>query len=126
MDDLTKVLLAFVAVVPTAATGFAFWLLERKIEQRAKHEDEARQRRQRELDAREEARQKNEILTIQLVNAALALGEATARAVKRIPESQCNGDMDGALEYAEKIKHEHKQFLYEQSVSSIYRKEGTT
>ena len=32
--------------------------------------------------------------------AAMALGEATAKAVQRIPDSHCNGDMHEALEYA--------------------------
>ena len=54
------------------------------------------------------------------VNAAIALGEATARAVQRIPDANCNGDMHDALEYAEKIKHEQKDFLTEQGVEAIY------
>lgn len=95
--------------IPSAITGFCFWMLERKIE-----------RRQKEQDKKDEARKQNEIIVLKGVNAAIALGEATARAVQRIPDAHCNGDMHQALEYAEKIKHEQKDFLTEQGVEAIY------
>lgn len=95
--------------IPSAITGFCFWMLEKKIE-----------RRQKEQDRKDEARKQNEIIVLKGVNAAIALGEATARAVQRIPDAHCNGDMHQALEYAEKIKHEQKDFLTEQGVEAIY------
>lgn len=105
--DATTILIAM--SVPSAITGFCFWVLESKIAKR-----EALQ------DKKDEARKQNEIIVIKGVNAAIALGEATARAVQRIPESNCNGDMHAALDYAEKIKHEQKDFLTEQGVEAIY------
>lgn len=95
--------------IPSAITGFCFWLMEKKIE-----------KRQKEQDKKDEARKQNEIIVLKGVNAAIALGEATARAVQRIPDTHCNGDMHQALEYAEKIKHEQKDFLTEQGVEAIY------
>ncbi|MEZ3444295.1 MAG: serine/threonine protein kinase [Lachnospiraceae bacterium] len=95
--------------VPSAITAFCFWLLEKKIE-----------KRQKEQDKKDDARKQNEIIVLKGVNAAIALGEATARAVQRIPDAHCNGDMHQALEYAEKIKHEQKDFLTEQGVEAIY------
>lgn len=95
--------------IPSAITGFAFWAIERRI---AKHE--ALQ------DKKDEARKKNEVLVIKSVNAAIALGEATAKAVQRIPDAHCNGDMHAALDYAAKIKHEQKDFLTEQGVDALY------
>ena len=71
-------------------------------------------------EEREKAREKNEVLIIQGMGAAIALGEATAEAVQRIPDAHCNGDMHAALEYARKVKHEHKEFLTEQSVQALY------
>ena len=53
-------------------------------------------------------------------NAALALGEATARAVQRIPDAHCNGDMHAALNYAAKIKHEQRDFLAAQGIDNIF------
>ena len=49
-----------------------------------------------------------QIITIQGTSAAIALGEATARAVQRIPDAHCNGNMHAALDYAAKIKHAQK------------------
>ena len=49
----------------------------------------------------------------------MALAEATAKAVQRIPEAHCNGDMDGALHYAEKIKNEQREFLRKQAIDSL-------
>ncbi|MCI8371480.1 MAG: serine/threonine protein kinase [Lachnospiraceae bacterium] len=95
--------------IPSAFTGFCFWMLQRKIS-----------KKQEEEDKKDEARRKNEIIVIEGVNAAIALGEATARAMERIPDAKCNGDMHKALEYAEKIKHKHKDFMTEQGVDSIY------
>ncbi|MGN1375752.1 MAG: serine/threonine protein kinase, partial [Prevotella sp.] len=71
-------------------------------------------------DKKDEARKKNEVLVIKSVNAAIALGEATAKAVQRIPDAHCNGDMHAALDYAAKIKHEQKDFLTEQGVDALY------
>lgn len=107
MDLITTLIIAM--SVPSAITGFAFWAIERKIE-----------KRDAEQDKKDEARKKNEIIVIKGVTAAIALGEATARAVQRIPDAHCNGDMHSALEYAGKIKHEQKDFLTEQGIEAIY------
>lgn len=52
--------------IPTAITAFCSWMLQRRIAKR-----EAVQ------DAREAAREENEVLLIQNTRAALALAEAT-------------------------------------------------
>ena len=93
--------------IPTAITSLG--LLQRRSSKR-----EAVQ------DAREAAREQNEVLLIQNTRAALALAEATAVAVQRIPDAHCNGDMHAALEYARKVKHAQKDFLPEQGVKAIY------
>lgn len=95
--------------IPTAITAFCSWMLQRRITKQ-----EAAQ------DAREAAREKNEVLLIQNTRAALALAEATATAVQRIPDAHCNGDMHAALEYARKVKHAQKDFLTEQGIHAIY------
>lgn len=107
------------AGIPSAITGFCFWLIEQSFQKRADKEKAEREQRQKEVDAREDAREKNELCIINCVNAALALGEATARAVQRIPDAHCNGDMHAALEYAQKVKHEQKDFLNEQALKQI-------
>jgi len=95
--------------IPTAITAFCSWALQRRITRR-----EAAQ------DRRDAAREKNEVLMIRSIGAAIALSEATAEAVQRIPDAHCNGDMHAALEYAKKVKHEQKDFLTEQGVQALY------
>lgn len=115
--DVTAIIIA--ASIPSALTGFFFWLVEQKIQKRSEIEKAEREKRQKAVDARERAREKNELCIINSVNASLALGEATARAVQRIPDAHCNGDMHAALDYAQKVKHEQKSFLNEQAIKSV-------
>lgn len=108
------------AGIPSGITAFCFGLIERKIQTRDDKEKEERDRLQRDAERRDEARRQNELIIIESVNAAIALGEATARAVQRIPDAQCNGDMHAALDYATEIKHKHKDFITGQGVQAIY------
>lgn len=105
--------------IPSALTGFLVWNFERKIAKReAKREKEQEERHKKEAE-REKAREELQILTIQGVSAAIALGEATAKAVQRIPDAHCNGDMHDALNYAIKIKHKKKDFLTRMGIASV-------
>lgn len=92
--------------IPTAVTSLGLFFLQRKIARRERKEDE-----------REAARRKHEVLTIKGVKAAIALGEATAEALKN---GHCNGETDAALKYAREVKHETNDFLTETSVKHIY------
>ncbi|MEY8402389.1 serine/threonine protein kinase [Oscillospiraceae bacterium 44-34] len=92
--------------IPSAITGFCFWMLQRRMTKR----DE-------ELDRREKAREKNEVLLVRSVGAAIALGEAAATALKN---GHANGETEAALEYARQVKHEQKDFLTEQGIRSMY------
>ena len=101
MDSINLVLIS----IPSAFTGLCFWLLERKISDREKRQEE-----------REKVREQNELLLVKSVGAAIALGEASAIALKN---GHTNGETEAALEYARQVKHEQKDFLYEQSVKNI-------
>ena len=119
---MNDIILAVVvaASIPSAITGFCFWLLEQRITKQSKKREDDEARRRSAQEKREKAREQHELLLVQGVNAALALGEATAKAVQRIPDAHCNGDMHAALEYAEKAKHAQRDFLAKQGVESIY------
>ena len=119
--DVTAIIVA--ASIPSALTGFFFWLIEQSIQKRADKEKAEREERQKEVDAREQIREKKELCIINCVNASLALGEATARAVQRIPDAHCNGDMHAALDYAPMVKNEHMYFLNEQALKQILKQE---
>lgn len=108
------------AGIPTATVGFGIWWIQHKIECKEAEDNAKRQARQKEIDERDAAREKSELYMVKSIGAAMALCEATAKAVQRIPDAHCNGDMHAALEYAEKIKHEQKDFLQEQALKNIY------
>ena len=109
--DFTPYIVAFVAAlgVPSAITGFLFKRIEKKLDQREK-----------EREKEEEIREQSEFMMVKSIGAAIALGEATARAVQRIPDAKCNGDMHAALEYATSVKHEQKDFLIKRGIHDVY------
>lgn len=109
--SVAELLLAFVAAmgIPSAIMGFVVWKLEHRISQKEKESEE-----------REAAREKLLVLIVQSSAAAIALGEATAKAVQRIPDAHCNGDMHDALEYATSIKHKQKEFLTTQGIQALW------
>lgn len=76
-------------------------------------------RMEKKMDEKDKAREEHEFLIIKSINASMALGEATAEAVARIPDANCNGDMHAALDYAREVKHEQKDFLNRQAVHAI-------
>lgn len=78
------------------------------------------EKREKMREEKERVREKQEFLMVKGIGAALALGEATAEAVARIPDANCNGDMHKALEYAREIKHEQKDFLTQQGIEAIF------
>lgn len=95
--------------IPSGITAFCFWILERRLDKREKKREE-----------KEKIREKQEFLMVKGIGAAIALGEATAEAVSRIPDTNCNGDMHAALKYAKEIKHEQKDFLTQQGIEAIF------
>lgn len=102
-------------ILPLCIFFFQRYIKRRDAEQdRKEREKEAKQRN---LEAH---RRKNEILTVKGVFAAIALSEETARVVKSVYGTECNGQMNKALELAKEVKEEQNNFLTEQGLNSIY------
>lgn len=95
--------------IPTAITGLLVWWLKRHIEKR----DEERETREKNVE-------KLMLYIMQTSRATNVLAEATAKAVQRIPDAHCNGDMKHALELAEKIQNEEKDFIMDQGIKHIF------
>ena len=108
--NLAEALLAFVAAmgIPGAIMGVVVWKLEGHITKREKA-----------LEEHEKAQKDLLVLLVQSTSASIALGEATAKAVQRIPDAHCNGDMKGALDYATTVKHRQKDFLTKQGIDAL-------
>ena len=97
------------AGVPSAICGLLVWWLKRKIDER---------------DARQEEREKNMedlmMMIMQTSRANNVLAEATAKAVQRIPDAKCNGDMVTALKRASELQKAEKDFIMQQGVKRIF------
>ncbi len=106
--ELGSFVAAFLAAmgIPSAIMGLIIWRLERHI---AAQETDAAQKNA--------AQQQLMVLLVKSTRASIALGEATAHAMQR---GHTNGDMEAALAYAAKVKHEQKDFLAEQGIHNLY------
>ena len=100
--------------VPSAITGVIVWRFQRKIEKRDNEREQT-------AAEQEKARENLQLLNTQATLAAITRAEATARAVERIPDAHCNGDMHSALEYATGVKRKIRDFLETQGVKSVVK-----
>lgn len=105
--------------IPSAFTGFCFWMLERRIKKRDDEEKREREKREKLQDERERQRKEYELCQLNMTIASMALAEATAEAVQRIPDTHCNGEMRAALEYAQQVKNKQRDFLRRQAVEHL-------
>lgn len=64
----------------------------------------------------EKAREDLMVMLVESTGAAIALAEATGRAMQR---GHTNGDMEAALDYAATIKHKQKTFLTRQGIHAM-------
>ena len=107
--ELTIAQLIALFGIPSAITGLGIWWFKRRVEQSEKKSQE---------------QQENiEALIMMIVQSSKAnqIGiQAIARAVQRIPDAQCNGDMTTALAEMEKIQAQEKQFLISKGIKYLF------
>lgn len=72
--------------------------------------------RQAKTEKQEEERHKLRLLQVEGILATMALSESVANAIKN---GHTNGDMEEALEYEKKKKHEINDFLRKEGINSI-------
>lgn len=101
--------LLIAAGIPTAVCGFLVWMLKRYIDKREKDREEHDQNMQKMM-----------MMIMQTGRANNVLAVATAKAVQRIPDAKCNGDMTSALEEASRIQREEKDFLMQMGVKRVF------
>ena len=94
--------------LPSAITGLLVWWLKRYIDKKEKEREVRLDRFEDLID-----------LVMRTNRANNILATATAKAVQRMPEAQCNGDMSTALEEAAKIDIEEQNFFYKQGIEHI-------
>lgn len=96
------------AGIPSAVIGFLVTRLNKKLDKREIDKDE-----------KEKARLEHETKMIEVMMATLDLSIATAEAVQRIPDANCNGDMHKALEHAKDTQEKYRKFERQQTVRAI-------
>lgn len=95
--------------IPTTITGFGVWWIKRRIE---KNEAKAKEHEQN-LEAL--------VLMMMQTSRANTVGiTAIARAIQRIPDAHCNGDMTAALEEMEKIQKKEQQFIIDKGIKYLF------
>lgn len=95
--------------IPSAITGLGIWWIKRKIE---KNEAKAKEHEQN-LEAL--------VLMMMQTSRANTVGiTAIARAIQRIPDAHCNGDMTTALEEMEKIQRKEQQFIIDKGIKYLF------
>lgn len=89
----------------------------------AKERHKAEKARKAEAEAAAEREKNREKIMVQLINSSIAainLGEATAKAVQRIPDAHCNGDMKDSLDHAQKVKRSMRADLTEIGIHAMW------
>ena len=107
----TVLQLVISAGIPSAVTGLLVWYIKRIIDKRDEEANRKTEERQKLIDEREAQRFKFEEIAFKKADASLELAIATAKAIQRIPDAKCNGDMHAALEKAERIRSESEDFF---------------
>lgn len=95
--------------IPTAIFGIMAWWFKRHIDKKEKAREE-----------REKNTERLMLFIMQTGRATNILAEATAKAVQRIPDAHCNGDMHAALAEAARIQNEEKDFIMDQGIKHIF------
>ena len=107
--DITISQLILLFGVPTAITGFGIWWFKRRIEL---NEAKAKEH---------EENLESLVLMMMQTSRANTVGiTAIAKAVQRIPDAQCNGDMTKALEEMEAIQKKEQQFIVDKGIKYIF------
>ena len=105
--DISGILLTF--GVPSALFGIVVWYFKRSIEKRDKRQVEQEQNIEQLMLMLMKSNRANSVLCM-----------AIARAVQRIPDAHCNGDMTRALEVVDEYNKEEKDFLMKQGIKHIF------
>lgn len=109
MIEITIAELIMLFGIPAALTGLAVWWFKRRIERN-------------EFKAKEhEANLESLVLMMMQTSRANTVGiTAIARAVQRIPDANCNGDMTAALEEMDKIQKKEQQFIIDKGIKYLF------
>lgn len=96
------------AAIPSLVSGIGLYLVSQNMRS---HQDK--------LEKREEDYVKSEKHILDTLIATAEGTEAIAKAIQRVPDFKCNGDMKAAIEKVEKVLDDHKDFLREKAAEAM-------
>lgn len=97
------------AAISSALVGLFMWYFKRTLDKR----DQKSEQHTKDLT-------KLMLLILKDSRATNVLSIATAKAVQRIPDAHCNGDMTEALKKAAEIQNSEKDFLMDKGIEHIF------
>ena len=97
------------SAISGAIIGFCMWYFKRALDKR----DQKQEQHTKDLT-------KLMLLILRDSRATSILSIATAKAVQRIPDAHCNGDMTEALKKAAEIQNSEKDFLMDKGIEHIF------
>lgn len=103
MSDELRIFLT--SILPSVVVAIGVWWFQRTI---VKLEN-----RRTKLD---ECREQHQVIMLKSINASIALGEATAKALR---DGHTNGEVTQALSYSNQVKHEQRDFYQQQGIQKI-------
>lgn len=106
--------------VISGIVGLIFWWFKRWIEKRDKEKEERDKQREKEKAEHDKNVEKLIKYLIMTSRTTQVLAGATARAVQRIPDAHCNGDMTSALKEAAEIQEQENKFFVDQGLKHIF------
>lgn len=95
------------AAIPSLISGVGLYLITKKLN---KHKEDR--------DKKEQDRIQSEIHMMDTVIATAECTRAIAKAVQRIPDAHCNGDMHTALADMDRTLRDHRKFLRDKSIEN--------
>lgn len=114
----------FTLGIPTGIVSLIFsvalYLFKREMDNRDKKRDEKEKAEKLKREKKEQNTEKLMLLILQNTRASTVLATATAKAVQRIPDARCNGDMTKALEDAAKMQAKEKDFFMDLGIEHIF------
>lgn len=97
------------SLICSSVIGLLIWWFKRYVD-----------KKDRDAEEREKNTEKLMLMIMQTGRANNVLAVATAKAVQRIPDAKCNGDMTAALAQADAIQKEEQKFLFDQGIKHIF------
>lgn len=110
-----------------ASTGILsalIWYFEHKTQRREQLRDKKHDEKAAEDMKRERKRDETLDFILKESDVALNVSTATARAVQRIPDAHCNGDMSSALAEADEIRKEKDERFRKATIKEAHEEGG--